>query len=167
MQKIFFSFLLLCFVLLDSTLIGKEKSVMDEPKTYLIKLKKDPSVKSGKIAYLGGVATKKGDNLKLPGLSIDQEVRVVLISDNPSKKAGMELRKFYWAKPNRKGVTNSKGEYMERFRTEGDVYIKVFAFEDNVPVHLFVWVSEPKLPPMKPVLVPKSSFRKRVTHEKE
>ena len=138
---------------------------MEEPKTFLIKLKKNPTVKDGKISYLGGIVTKKGDKLKLPGLSVDQEVRVVLISDNPNKKAAMELRKFYWAAPNRKGITSSEGYYMERFRTEGDVYIKVYAFEDNVPVHLFVWVSDPKLPPMKPVLVPKSSFNSKTQKE--
>ncbi len=167
MQKLFFGFLLIWLVLSSIALEAKEKNGMEEPETYLIQLKKEPSVKDGKIAYIKGIATKKGDNLKLPGLSIDQEVRVVLISDNPSKKVAMELRKFYWTAPNRKGVTDSKGEYMERFRTEGDVYIKVYAFEDNVPIHLFVWVAEPKLPPMKPVLVPKSSFGKIVSHEKK
>lgn len=167
MQKIFFYFLLFWLMFLNATLIAQEKNPMDEPKSFLIKVKKDPSVKEGKIAYLEGVATKSGDNLKLPGLSVDQEVNVVLLSDEPNKKVAMELRKFHWAAPNRKGITDSKGHYIERFRTEGDLYIKIYALKEDAPIHLFIWVGEHNPPQMKPVLIPKSSLDKTVSQEKK
>ena len=166
MKKIFFSFVLVCLTIFNSTLIGKEKNAMEEPKSYLIKVKKVSSVKDGKIAYLQGTATKKGDNLKLTGLSVDQEVRVVLLSDKPNKKVAMELRKFHWATPNRKGTTDNKGYYIERFHTEGEFYIRIYPLEEDTPIHLFIWVGEHNPPSMKPVLISKGSQKKTISQDK-
>lgn len=131
----------------------------DEPESFLVEVKEDLAIPRGKLAWLQGTATASGGLLKVPNLSVDQAVEVVLLTDDPAVPVTMELRKFHWAAPQRRATTDSEGRCSEQFRTQGDLFIKVLSAGGDQPYRLLVWVDEHSPPPMSPVLVPNNASR--------
>ncbi|AKF24738.1 hypothetical protein YH65_04560 [Sulfurovum lithotrophicum] len=152
------SLLLFVFILaISEMLIGSENNPIEEPDAFIVKVEKNPAISRGKIALLQGTASPEGTLFKVPSLSIDQKVMVLLLSNDPAVPVNMELRKYHWTAPRRKGSTNKKGEYVEYLRTQGDLFIKVFTLKGEQPYRLVIWVDKHTPPPMSPVLIPRDS----------
>ncbi len=162
-RLLFFIFILV----ISEMLIGGESNPIEEPDSFIVKVEKNSAIFRGKIASLQGTVSPTGTLLKIPGLSIDQMVMVVLLSDNPTVPVNMELRKYHWTAPRRAGSTNTKGEYIEYLRTQGDLFIKVFTSKDKQSYHLVVWVSEHTPPQMSPVLIPSNTKHKTETETQD
>ena len=143
--------LALAWALGGQALAAKKKSVLEGPKTYTIKLEKDPKVPVGKVAYLEGKADAGGVYLELKNLWITQPVEISLMAKSAKDDLKIELRKYHWKKPSQQGATKGKGYCTFHFKTQGDVNIKISSPQGMRPFRLEVWVGPEMKPDLKPL----------------
>jgi hypothetical protein len=136
-------------------LAAKKKSVIAGPDAYTIKLKEDPDIPVGKVAYLEGQADSEGFYLELKDLWITQPVEITLMAKSAEEDLRIELRKYHWKKPSQQGTTKGKGYCTFYFKTQGDVNIKILSPQGMRPFRLEVWVGPDMKPDLKPVIVHK------------
>lgn len=80
------------------------------------------------------------------GASIYSPVYVGLTSLDPSIKVKVQLYKMNWKNADRTGVTNTKGHWSEKFKTENDFGIMVIPETKPAKYSILVWVgNEAKL----------------------
>jgi hypothetical protein len=127
--------------------------IFDEPDAFQIDLREDPAVPRGKLAILEGAATRDGVWMKVAGLSVSQTVLVALETAEVDSPIILELRKVYWDEPLRRVSTEADGTREERFRVQGDLYLRLVSSRAEQEFVLLVWVDDKQDPPMPPVLV--------------
>jgi len=129
--------------------------MFDEPAVFHVDLRADPAVPRGKLALLQGTATREGTWLKVTGLSVSQTVLVTFETDQSGSPITLELRKFHWQAPLRRVTIGPNGAHDERFRVQGDLYLRLASQGADQGFFLLIWVDDKQEPPMPPVLVPR------------
>lgn len=74
--------------------------------------------------------------------SIYSPVYVGLTSADPSVKIKVQLHKMNWKNASRSGVTDAKGQWSEKFKTENDFGIMVIPETKPAKYTLLVWVGD-------------------------
>ncbi len=124
-SRVPWSLMMLLLVLAIGFAPAGRGEVFDEPDVFHLDLRADPAVPRGKLTLLQGTATREGTWLKVAGLSVSQTVLVTLETDQPDSPITLELRKFHWEAPLRRVSTEPNGARDERFRVQGDLYLRL------------------------------------------
>ncbi len=134
---------------------------VEGPTTYTLKLEPNADIATGKIGIVGATAdSERGDHYVVENLNILQPVEVVVVTRSPKDEVKVQLCKHLWDQPEQEGSTAGKGFVSFKFRTEGDLKIKVAAPSGECPYQLAVWAGEPlKRTPPSP-FVSMAAFRK-------
>ena len=134
---------------------------VEGPTTYALKLEPNADIATGKIGIVGATAdSERGDDYVVENLNILQLVEVVVVTRSPKDEVKVQLCKHLWDQPEQEGSTAGKGFVSFKFRTEGDLKIKVAAPSGECPYQLAVWAGEPlKRTPPSP-FVSMAAFRK-------
>lgn len=101
----------------------------------------DPRAK-GKIAIIE--VTQKNETLYFfaKGISIFSPVMVFVESSNKADKLAVSLHKNTWSAVERSGETDANGVWTDKFRTGGDVGIKITARKMPAKYQIVLWVGD-------------------------
>jgi hypothetical protein len=132
-----------------------------QPSTIKLALKATPEIKNGKIAMVEGATELAGHLFVVESLTILQPVTITVIAKNAADDIRLELFKYFWDKPAREGSTKVAGHHTFKIRTQGELGIVVTSAQERRPYQLIVWAGDEVRPPMKPVLVSTSRYRKQ------
>jgi hypothetical protein len=143
-------------------LAAQEASLPGSSNVYHLELKSDPQLKYGKFAAVKGTADARGQDLSVGDLSVLQPVQVTLLSADKNTDLRLELSKIELGNnAARSGSTMGAGSVTFKFRTQGDLQIKVRSPAGPRPYRLFVWVGGKVNPPVPSVFIPMSTYIKR------
>jgi hypothetical protein len=139
---------------------GGAESV-EGPTTYALKLEPNADIATGMIGIVGATAEgERGDHYVVENLNILQPVEVVVVTRSPTDEVKVQLCKHLWDQPEQEGSTAGKGFVSFKFRTEGDLKIRVASPGGECAYQLAVWAGEPlKRTPPSP-FVSMAAFRK-------
>ncbi len=112
----------------------------------------EPSYRGKAAMVEGNLAPGEEDHFTLADISTFAPTSVTLIAKDPSKPVSMRFGKFGWAENEGGATTDSAGEALSQFRTQGDLLITVAA-KNGGEYDMLVWTGDDVPPPMKPVLV--------------
>lgn len=76
------------------------------------------------------------------GVSIYSPVIISVSAKDKTQPIGVSLHKWNWKEKSREGVTDAKGIWSEKFKTENDFGIKVVAGKKPAIYNIYVWVGE-------------------------
>lgn len=128
-----------------------ENDPFAEPAAQVIELSANPA--GGKWAYLEGEVSAAGENLLLEDLWITRPVQIAVRAEDKGDDILVELRRYHWAEPEQTCSTR-EGICTMRFKTQGDIWIRLVSEREGSRVLLAVWESEEILPELKPWFVP-------------
>ena len=144
------------------TLARQNPTGADDPSVYKLELKSAPEVKHGKVAVVEGVAWPSGQKMALSDLSVLQPVEVTLFVPNVEDDVRLELSKFILDEPARTGSTKGKASVNFKFRTQGDLQIRVVSPDGPNGYRLLVWVGDEVTPEMPAPFISMDTYQKRV-----
>ncbi len=158
----------LCFIVIvtlfacNGFLVAQKASLPGSSGVYPLELKSDPQLKYGKFAAVQGTADAKGQELEVGDLSVLQPVQVTLLATNKNDDLRLALSKLELGSDvAESGSTKGTGFVTYKFRTEGDLQIKVRSPGGPRPYELFVWAGNKVNPPVPSAFVPMSTYLKQ------
>jgi hypothetical protein len=128
---------------------------------HTLQLVSAPEVKHGKIAIVEGVVGAAGEKLAVADLSVLQPVEVALFAPEAGDDVLIELSKFILDAPALTGTTKGEGSCTFRFRTQGDLQIKLTSPAGPNVYRLLVWVGDEAGPVLPAAFVPMDGWKKQ------
>lgn len=98
--------------------------------------------KKGKLGIVHVRQVKDTAYFFCKGLSIYSPVITEVFKGNPSQTMQVSLHKWNWKEASRKGTTDEKGLWMEKFKSENDFGIMVVTKGGTAVYNLFVWAGD-------------------------
>jgi hypothetical protein len=120
-----------------------------------------PEVKQGRIAIVEGLVGAEGEKLAVADLSVLQPVEVTLFTPDAGDDVRIELSKFILDAPALTGTTKGEGFCTFKFRTQGDLQIKLASPAGPNVYRLLVWVGDEVGPPLPAAFVPMDEWKKQ------
>lgn len=133
---------------LDNPVLAQEP----QPNVFRLQLSEMDGIEHGKAAVVKGDAGTKAQRFLVEGVTMETPVTVLLRGLLPEDKIDLSLTKYAWNQPLKTGTAHGEPLAM-KFRTEGEFQLSVTADEDGLPYRLLVWVGDPVVPAMTPVVV--------------
>jgi len=128
---------------------------------YKLKLESVPEIEHGKTAIVEGVVGPSGQKLAVADLAVLQPVEVMLFTPAADDDVRIELSKFILDGPARSGSTKGEGFVSFKFRTQGDLQIKLVSPNGPTVYRLFVWAGNEISPPMPSVFMSMGDYLRR------
>jgi hypothetical protein len=146
-----------------SSLIARQAPTAgpDAANVFNLQLVSAPEVKHGKVAIVEGVAGPSGQKLALGDLSVLQPVEVSIFTPGVDDDVRIELSKFILDRPARSGSTKGTASASFKFRTQGDLQIKVVSPDGPNVYRLLVWVGDEVTPEMPAPFITMEAYQKR------
>jgi hypothetical protein len=154
-----------CALLASTTAAGwarQTPSITEPADVFKLTLASVPEVKRGKVAIVEGVAGPSGQKLSLADLSVLQPVEVSIFTPELDDDVRIELSKFILDEPARTGSTKGTASATFKFRTQGDLQIKVLSPDGPNVYRLFVWVGDEATPEMPAPFISMETYKKRM-----
>jgi hypothetical protein len=98
--------------------------------------------KKGRLGIVMVTQVKDTAYFFCKGLSIYSPVIAEVYKGNPAQTMQVSLHKWNWKEASRKGTTDEKGLWMEKFKSENDFGIMVVKKGGAAVYNLFVWAGE-------------------------
>jgi hypothetical protein len=131
------------------------------PSAFTLKPGPSPKIDSGKIATAQSEVSTEPDRYVVENLTILQPVQLVVVTKKAGEDVKVELSKHLWDQVEEEGTTGATGSVIFKFRTEGDMKIKVTSADgQSHPYQLALWVGDPQQPPIKSPFVSMDAFKK-------
>lgn len=128
-----------------------------------IALKPEPSneIASGKLAGVQSEIGTEPERYVVENLTILQPVQLIVATRKAGENVKVQLSKTLWDQVEQEATTEATGAAVFKFRTEGDVKIKVTSGDgQSHPYQLFFWVGDAQQPPIKSPFVSMAAFKK-------
>lgn len=122
-----------------------------------------PEIRHGKVAIVEGVAGPAGQKLAVADLSVLQPVEVSIFTPDLEDDVRIEVSKFILDEPARTASTKGTAYATFKFRTQGDVQIKVTSPDGPNVYRLFVWAGDEVTPDMPAPFIPMETYLKRTS----
>jgi hypothetical protein len=131
------------------------------PSAYALKPKPSPKIDSGKIAAAHSEVSTEPDRYVVENLTILQPVQLIVLTKKAGENVKVELSKHLWDQVEQEATTEATGTAVFKFRTEGDMKIKVSSADgQSHPYQIILWVGDPQQPPIKSPFVSMAAFKK-------
>ena len=128
-----------------------------------ITLKPEPSndIASGKLAGVQSEVGSDPERYVVENLTILQPVQLIVATKKAGENVKVQLSKTLWDQVEQEATTEATGAAVFKFRTEGDVKIKVTSGDGQEHVYqLFCWVGDAQQPSQKSPFVSMAAFKK-------
>ena len=128
-----------------------------------VALKPEPSneIASGKLAAVQSEIGTEPERYVVENLTILQPVQLIVATKKAGENVKVQLSKTLWDQVEQEATTEATGAAVFKFRTEGDVKIKVTSGDgQSHPYQLFFWVGDAQQPPIKSPFVSMAAFKK-------
>lgn len=102
---------------------------------------KNPNL-SGKVCFTKVTQNRDTAYYFVRGCSMYQPVFFAVSALNKNQKLKISLAKDNWKQPQKKGVTDTKGEWSSMFKTEGGFGIMVVKQNPSVKYNIRVWLGK-------------------------
>ena len=146
MKKRLFLLILICICCLSIKLVAQPLNM--DTAVHPTELKLIKFSPKGEPKGKGWISISKVRQMKdtayyfCKGLSIYSPAAVIVMAQNKENPVLVSLHKWNWKEHSRKGSTNDKGAWVEKFKTENDFGIMVVAGKKPAEYHLTIWVGE-------------------------
>jgi len=128
-----------------------------------VALKPEPSkdIASGKLAAVQSEIGTEPARYVVENLTILQPVQLVVATRKAGENVKVQLSKVRWDQVEQEATTEATGAAVFKFRTEGDVKIKVTSGDGQPHTYQIVcWVGDAQKPPQKSPFVSMAAFKK-------
>lgn len=131
------------------------------PSAYTLKPEPNKDIANGKIAAVKSEVGTEPERYVVENLTILQPVQLMVLTPKAGENLKVQVSKHLWDKVEQEGSTGATGAAVFKFRTEGDIKIKVVSADgESHAYQLICWVGNAQQPPIKSPFVSMAAFKK-------
>jgi hypothetical protein len=131
------------------------------PSAFALKPEASKDIACGKITAVQSEIGTEPERYVLENLTILQPVHLIVRTKKAGENLKVQLSKHIWDQVEQEGSTADTGSAVFKFRTEGDMKIKVTSDDGQSHIYQIIcWVGDAEKPSLKSPFVSMAAFKK-------